>query len=39
MSDADFYKHVWVVVRLREISVDFRVLQLDVIYFFSFKTS
>jgi hypothetical protein len=33
MNGLDFYKRVWVLVRLHEISADFRVLQLDFIYF------
>jgi len=33
MNGVDFYKRVWVLVRLHEVSVDFRVLQLDFIYF------
>ena len=39
MNGADFYKRRWVLVRLPEVSVDFRVLKLDFTYFFSFEMS
>jgi hypothetical protein len=32
MNIVDFHKHVLVLVRLHEVSADFRVLQLDLIY-------
>jgi len=32
MNDVDFYKRVWLLIRLHDVSVDFRVLQLGFIY-------